>query len=181
MKKTIIAAVVGGLILFFWQFLSWNMLNLHASQQQYSPKQDQILTALNNIGLEEGEYVLPTYSRDATAEQKQTYMNSLENNPWAVLRYKKAFKNSLGLNIARSLIMNILIVFLLCYFIGGQVNRSFKKIFISSLGLGILSYLINPYLYSIWFGNTTIPDLIDAIVQFSLLGAWLGYMLKEKA
>ncbi len=34
MKKTIIAVIVGGLMLFAWQFLSWSMLNLHEAQQQ---------------------------------------------------------------------------------------------------------------------------------------------------
>ncbi len=42
MKKTIIGAIVGGIIIFAWQFLSWGPLNLHEAQQQYTPKQDTI-------------------------------------------------------------------------------------------------------------------------------------------
>ncbi len=34
MKKMIVGALVGGLILFVWQFLTWGALNLHEAQQK---------------------------------------------------------------------------------------------------------------------------------------------------
>jgi len=39
MKKSIIAAIVGGIILFFWQFLSNAALYLPRQAQQYKPNQ----------------------------------------------------------------------------------------------------------------------------------------------
>ncbi len=45
-QKTIIGALVGGVILFIWQFLSWTMLNLHGESQKYTAKQNEILQYL---------------------------------------------------------------------------------------------------------------------------------------
>ena len=54
MKKLFVGALVGGLILFIWQFLSWSLLNIHLPEMQYTPAQDEILSALSEAGLEEG-------------------------------------------------------------------------------------------------------------------------------
>jgi len=179
MSKKLIAAVVGGVILFMWQFASWQALQLHSSQSQYTPKQDEILSALERIGLQEGEYVMPSYSPDSSAEEIEAQMANIEGKPWATLRYHKSFEMTMPMNMIRGLIMNIIIALGLCYFIGMMRDSSFKNIMMVCLGFGILSYFIHPYLYSIWFKTNTIPDLIDSVVQFGLLGAWLGFWLNR--
>ncbi|WP_236973473.1 hypothetical protein [Membranihabitans maritimus] len=62
MSKIWIGSLVGGLILFIWQFLSWSMLNIHDNEMEYTPNQVQILEVLNE-NLEEGNYFLPTAPR----------------------------------------------------------------------------------------------------------------------
>uniref|UniRef100_UPI003F6A21F7 hypothetical protein n=1 Tax=Sediminibacterium sp. TaxID=1917865 RepID=UPI003F6A21F7 len=60
MKKNIIASIVGGVLLFMWQFLSWTAINLHSPSQQYSAKQDTILAILKTHLDKEGGYYLPS-------------------------------------------------------------------------------------------------------------------------
>ena len=36
--KMIIGVVVGGFLVFLWQFLSWAMFNMHGSEQKYHQK-----------------------------------------------------------------------------------------------------------------------------------------------
>jgi hypothetical protein len=36
MKKLVIGSLVGGIIIFIWQTLSWAMLNLHHASQEYT-------------------------------------------------------------------------------------------------------------------------------------------------
>ncbi|MFX5756497.1 hypothetical protein ABTE27_21360, partial [Acinetobacter baumannii] len=60
MKKTIVGALVGGIILFMWQFASWTALKLHLPAQGYTAKQDTILQALSANLEKEGGYLLPT-------------------------------------------------------------------------------------------------------------------------
>lgn len=57
--KMIVGALVGGLLVFIWQFLSWTMLNMHGSQQKYTPNQDSILNFLSTQLTEDGTYFLP--------------------------------------------------------------------------------------------------------------------------
>jgi hypothetical protein len=58
MKKSLIGAIVGGIIIFLWQFLSWALINFHKPAQQYTAKQDAVMTILNS-NLEEGGYIMP--------------------------------------------------------------------------------------------------------------------------
>ena len=59
MKKILIGGLVGGILLFAWQTISWTVANLHEKGQQYTTKQDSIMSYLNNSGLAEGSYMLP--------------------------------------------------------------------------------------------------------------------------
>ena len=64
MKKTIIGAIVGGLIIFIWQTLSWTVLDAHRASQDYTPKQDTIMAFLNGTLDKEGGYLLPNVPKD---------------------------------------------------------------------------------------------------------------------
>ena len=48
MKKSLVGAIVGGIIIFIWQFISWGAVNLHKPAQQYTPKQDAVMAVLNS-------------------------------------------------------------------------------------------------------------------------------------
>lgn len=43
--------------------------------------------------------------------------------------------------------------------------------------IGIIGYLTIPYLYSIWFETNSLGHLVDALVSWGLVGAWLGWWL----
>ncbi len=58
MKKALLFALIGAVILFAWQFLSFAMPNFHKSSMEYTPLQDEILAAIDNSGLKEGMYML---------------------------------------------------------------------------------------------------------------------------
>ncbi|HRI24611.1 MAG TPA: hypothetical protein PLZ45_08020 [Ferruginibacter sp.] len=81
MKKMIVGALVGGLILFVWQFLTWGALNLHEAQQKYTPKQDSILSYLNSQFSEDGAYFLPTYAPGTSREEMEKQMKARKASP----------------------------------------------------------------------------------------------------
>jgi len=54
MKTFLLSTVLGGLILFFWQFLSFAAINLHGPAQEYTPLDREILAHLDGLNLEEG-------------------------------------------------------------------------------------------------------------------------------
>ena len=46
MKSFVFPTVLGGLLLFFWQFLSFAAINLHGQAQEYTPLDRDILAHL---------------------------------------------------------------------------------------------------------------------------------------
>jgi hypothetical protein len=179
MKKTIIASVVGGLLLFFWQFLSWTILELHRPMQAYTPKQEEILKYLND-NLDEGNYFLPTVPEGTSTEEMEKAMNASAGKPWADIRFHKAMdmQKNMTMNMVRGLLIDIVAVFLLCWFlINNQIG--FSKILISCLAFGIISYLTTDYTFQIWYETNSIPNLIDALAGWGLCGVWLGWWLSK--
>lgn len=179
MKKSILASLVGGLILFIWQFLSWGLLNLHYSQNSYTANQDEIREFLRNK-LPEGEYFLPTIPKGASAEDQAALQKEVAGQPWMQIKYHDAWTMSMPMNLTRGIIIDIFSVFLLCWILTKIPDLTMGTAVISSLFVGLIGYFLNPYMESIWFETATMPDLLDAVVQFGLVGIWLGFILKRK-
>jgi len=58
MKKSLLFALIGGVIIFVWQFISFAIPNFHKSRMEYSPVQDEVLAAIEKSGMKEGMYML---------------------------------------------------------------------------------------------------------------------------
>ncbi len=179
MKKQLIATLVGGLILFFWQFLSWTMLNVHGAEYQYTANQDKILECLTQ-NMEEGSYMLPQPAPGSSPEEQQAFMKSADGRPWATVIYHKSFSGNMGMNMIRAFSVDLVAVFLLVWLLLKFNNLDFKTALLSSLAVGAIAYLTIPYLNSIWFESNTIGYLVDLVVQWGLLGAWLGWWLTRQ-
>jgi hypothetical protein len=178
MKKYLIGALVGSLILFIWQFLSWTILNLHLPMQTYTPKQTEVLNFLNE-NLEEGFYYLPTTPPGSKMEDTQKLEEQMAGKPWAQIYYHDALKTNMGANMARGVFVNFLAVMILIWMLLKMGNVNFQTIFLSSLGVGLIGYLTGVYTNSIWFETKTMADLIDTFVSFGFLGVWLAWWLRR--
>ena len=73
MKKILIGGLVGGLLIFIWQTLSWTVLQLHQPAQQYHPKQDSIMAFLNTTIGKEGGYIMPTLPQGSTMDDMNKF------------------------------------------------------------------------------------------------------------
>jgi hypothetical protein len=177
MKKSIIGAIVGGIIIFIWQFLSWSMVNLHQPAQRYTPKQDVILPVLN-ANLEEGGYYLPGMPENSSMEDYQKMMQESEGKPWATIQYHKAMKNDMIMNMVRGLLVNFLTVWLLCWILMRMAAPAFSTIFIATLFTGFIVFLNVPYTNHIWFESFDLwAHLVDALVSWGICGLWLAWWL----
>ena len=179
MKKQLIATLVGGILLFVWQFLSWTLLNVHGAEFTYTANQDRIMEVLTQ-NLEEGQYMLPTAPPNSTPEQQQAIMESSTGKPWATLTYHKSMSTDMGMNMLRGIAIDLLSVFLLVWLLLQSANLQFKSALLSSLAVGVIGYLTIPYLNTIWFEESSIGYLIDAVAQWGLVGVWLGWWLTKK-
>ncbi|MCC6816721.1 MAG: hypothetical protein IT267_09940 [Saprospiraceae bacterium] len=177
--KQIIASVVGALILFIWQFLSWAAIPIHSDVYGYTASQDKILEVLNQSNLEEGTYMLPGVPPGTSHEDAEKQGQASIGKPWAQVSYHKSFDISMGMNMTRGFLVDLIALFLLSWIFLrlGKVNMQ-TSIFVC-VSIGLIAYLTIPYLNSIWFGGSTLGHLIDALVPWGLVGVWLGWYMNR--
>ena len=179
MKKQLIATLVGGVIIFLWQFLSWSILNVHGSEFKYSANQDKVLEALTQ-NLEEGSYFFPQAAPGSSQEEQQKVMENSIGKPWATVSYHKSMEMSMGMNMFRGIVVDFVAVFLLVWLLLKSGNLTFSTALQSSLAVGAIAYLTIPYLNSIWFESNSLGYVVDLVAQWGLVGAWLGWWLPRK-
>ncbi|MDR3714298.1 MAG: hypothetical protein P4L51_15885 [Puia sp.] len=182
MKKLAIGSIVGGILIFIWQTLSWTMFDLHRAGQEYTPKQDSIMSYLNSQFAEDGSYLLPSFPKGTSREEMEKQMKGSAGKPWMQIQYHKAMNVNMGANIFRGLIIDIIMVALLCWILMRIHPASFAKIFIACFLTGVIVFINSPYTIHIWYGKADIDaHLADALVSWSLCGTWLGWWLNRRA
>ena len=181
MKKLIIAAFVGAIIMFVWQTLSWAMLNLHHANQEYTPKQDSILAYLSSEFHGDGSYLMPNSPPGTSMEEMQKQMAPKIGKPWAEIQYHESLDTSMGKNIGLGFFVDLIILILFSWILMAFGNSKFGTIFLASLITGIIVFLNSPYTIHIWYPKRDIMiHLLDAIVSWGLCGLWLGWYLPRK-
>lgn len=182
MKKMIIGAIVGGIILFAWQFLTWGALKLHEAQQKYTPKQDSILSYLGTQFSEDGAYMMPTFAPGTSQDEMEKQWKANVGKPWAQVVYHKAMpgQDKMIMNMGRSLLVNIVIMWLLCWLLLKIPTPSFGTVFIGTLGTGLIVFLHAPYTMHIWYPTFDLmAHFTDAIISWGVAGLWLGWWLRR--
>lgn len=179
MNKTLVASLVGGILLWLWQFMSWSFLGVHESNMTYTDKQDSIMAAIAATGLEEGDYFLPRVTNEASAEEREAYYNEHLGQPWALISYRSSLENNMGMNMFRGFIVNVLAVFFLCWVLMKIPDMNMSQTVTASVMVGLIGFLTINYINSIWFETDSIPYLIDAIASWGLVGIWLGWFLNR--
>lgn len=178
MKKQLIAAAVGGLIIFLWQFLSWSALNVHGAEMKYTQNQDEILSFLSE-NLQEGQYFLPTVPPDLPRSEHQAVMENAMGKPWARISYHEKMETNMAVNMIRGFAIDFLSVLLLIWILLKFADLNISSAVIASLSVGAIGYFTFPYLNSIWFEGSTLGYILDTIVQWGLVGVWLGWYLRK--
>lgn len=180
MKKQLVATIVGGIMLFVWQFLSWAMLQVHKSEFGYTPNQDKIVAFLSENLSEEGSYMLPMPPPGTPMDQEQKFMEPYAGKPWAHITYHKSMSMEMGMSMFRGFVVDLLAAWLLVWLLLQFQTLNLRTALQASLAVGIIGYLTIPYLNSIWFETSSMAYLIDALVAWGLVGLWLGWWLPRR-
>ena len=180
MKKQLIAVIVGAILLFIWQFLSWAMLNIHGAETRYTPNQERIIEALSQNLPEEGSFMIPNVPPGTPMNQQEPMMKAWEGKPWATITYHKAMNTDMTMNMVRGFAIDLVALFLLVWLLGKIQQPNFATVIQACLAIGVISYLTIPYLHSVWYKTETLGHLIDAFGCWGLIGVWLGWFLNRK-
>ncbi|RXK47509.1 hypothetical protein [Aquirufa rosea] len=182
MKKSIISAIVGGLIIFFWQAASHVAFNLHEPSQMYTSNQDSILTTLNQHLKKEGGYILPRMENEQDMAQAEAFAKSVTGKPWARIQYYTNYQISMQDNMIRGLLVDIFLVFLVIYLIKQLKVARMRDILSLCLIVAIIVFTNGAYTEHIWYPIFDLrAQLIDLIVAWGLCGIWLGWYMPKKS
>ncbi len=182
MKKLIIGALVAAVILQIWQTVSWTAANVHGAETQFTEHQTKIIASMTDNNLKEGQYYVAGVPEGTTEEQMMAPDGELLNGkPWATINYHPAFEVNMGLNMLRGFIVNFLSGFFLCWILLKFAELNFTTALMSALAVGFIGYFTIVYMNHIWFEGSTIGYLIDTVVSWGLVGAWLGWYLPGRS
>lgn len=184
MKKVIIGAIVAGLIIFIWQFLSFAAINFHQPAQQYTEKQDAILSFLSSQGLEDGGYYMPAVPKGTSREEHKKAMEQAGGKPWALIQYHNKQADNVAqqmmMNMVRGFLTNVIIMFLFISLLRRMNRPTFGQILGSAVIVGSIVFLNAAYTNHIWYQTFDIwAHLLDAVVAWGLAGAWLGWWMRR--
>ena len=181
MKKYLIGSVIGAIIIFAWQGLSWMVMGVHDSSMKYHPAQKEIMDVISANITEDGLYMMPSAQ---TKKEQEAMMKEMEGKPWVSVIYHKSFNGDTTMRLIRAFLIDVFLVISLIYILmrGGTVPIP-RRVFSGAVALGLAFFLWSPYMGHVWFDlpwHMIKGDLIDALVAWSLCGAWLGWWLNRK-
>jgi hypothetical protein len=180
-KKWIIGSLVGTIIVFAWQALSWTAIVVHDKQMKYTPAQDEILALLNSKITDEGLYSMPS---GATEKEAMDRAEQNEGKPWASIIYHKEYHMKMGMRLTRAFLIDLVLVISLIYVLtrGGAVPIA-RRVFSGAVAWGLAFFLAGEYMGHNWFDlpwHMIGPNLIDNLVSWSICGIWLGWWMNRK-
>ncbi|MEO5783836.1 MAG: hypothetical protein ABIQ07_11215 [Ginsengibacter sp.] len=177
MKKLLIGSLVGAILLFGWQSLSWTVFHIHEKAYQYTASQDTLLSAISNTLKTEGQYMLPRTPPDAPYEDMEKLGKQMEGKPWAVVTFHSYYPYDMITPIVRGFLTAFVCVFLVCLVVMKTGRKSFNSIFTTVLTFGVICFLFVWLNAEGWFHTSwdvLKGELIDDLMGWGLTGIWLG-------
>jgi hypothetical protein len=181
MKKILVGSLVGGLLLFIWQTLSWMVMDLHAKAHSYTDNQQAVIDGLSTQLPAEGTYMIPGPKPGTTMEEHQKVVEAWKGKPWAMITYHKSFEINMVSNIIRGFLVNVILMALFCWILSKIAVPKFGTVFLASIFTGLIVFLNGIYTGHIWYPTFDLmAHLTDAIAGWGLAGLWLGWWYSKK-
>jgi hypothetical protein len=182
MKRAIVGAIVGGLLIFIWQTLSWTMLDLHRPAHDYTANQDTIMSFLN-ANLDEGGYLMPSLPKGTSADEMMKKGEANQGKPWGFVQLHKHYTfsmNDMYMNMGKGLLIDIIMVWMLCWIISKWARTSFSSVFTACIFTGLIVFINQPLNSYMWYQIFDVKaHLTDALAGWGLCGIWLGWWMKK--
>lgn len=185
MKQVLIGAVVGGILLFVWQYATWMFLDIHKTDQEpVLANEAAVVSALQ--GTKRGVYWIPGMTQ---AQQKKpdspeykAWEKKHEAGPIAWIVYDPEGKapmdgKTMGMGGAAALVIALLVAWLLRT---ASIGSFFGR-FLFVVGLGVLVALVMDVQGYIWMNHPmdwTRGWVIDHVGGMAIVGIALAAIVK---
>ena len=185
MKQVLIGAIVGGIVLFAWQYAAWMFLDLHKlDQEPLLANQTAVAAALK--GTKRGVYWIPGITQDEHKDQEsdayKAWDKAHEAGPIVFINYDPEGKPAMsGATMGMGAAVAILMALIMSWMLRAASIGNFFGRFLFVVGFGVFLALAMDIQGWIWMNNPmdwTRGNVIDHVGGAAVLGVVLGAIVK---
>lgn len=179
MKRITISILIGTLILFIWNAISWMVLPFHSNTLINIPETAFDKKLLQESLPDDGVYHYPGIPEDSSVEGMTELENKLKEGPRITLMvYKKGETGFFNpKSFALNLLFNLLTVSILLTIVRQFQDKSIKNVLKNSILIGIMIGLVSDLPQMNWYmfpAKYTLTYVFDHITSFLFLGLLFG-------
>ncbi len=187
MRRNLTSILVGTLILFVWNALSWMVLPFHGNSLKSIPE-----SAINGARLQEnmpedGVYHFPGFGQDMGATEMQRLEKRLSKGPRITLMVYKAGPTRLfdPATFLTNFLFNLIAVTGLFIITSRLAKKSFSHILTTLLLLALAVSFMSDFPQMNWYLfplSYTMTNVLDHIISMGLLGLFFyAYSFKSRS
>jgi hypothetical protein len=185
MIRVVLAAIVGGVLLFVWGFVAHMLLPFSKDAMKQLPNEQAVLSTLQTNVPERGMYFFPgmDMSRRPTPEEQQAWETKIASGPSGLLVYRPNGGSGMtARTLVAEFVSNVLAALVAALVLLGVRGGYGARVF-TVAALGVVAWLSVCVSEWIWYGFTTpflFADLVDQFGGWLLAGFGMAAMLKPK-
>ncbi len=186
MKRMLLGALVGGVILFFWSFLAWVVLPLHEPSLRAIPNEDAVMATLQSSLKTRSVYIFPKNpgsSADAAAQAAWT--DKMKRGPTGLIFFDPTGTDPMMPGqFACGMLLDIISAFVAAWFLARSTAAGSSYMMrVAFCGMfGIFTAVFVHLMNWNWMGfpaDFTTGQIIDAIVSWILAGLGIAAFVKS--
>lgn len=184
MGKRLLAAVIGGLVMFVWGAISHAVLPTGQMGYSQADNEAAVLAALQkNLGDEAGLFMMPWMDSGADEETMQAQKAAYEAGPYAWVVYDPEGQEAMSMEtLVTELATNIVAAMLVVFVLAGTSTGFFGRVIASTL-FGVVGWLSISASHWSWFRfpkDFMLAEGIEQTVGWFLVGLVLAKMVPRK-
>jgi len=180
MKRIMIATLVGAVLLFVYQFISWEISPIHENSYKYVADQDTITSYLSKHLKEDGVYALPMMLPGAPKSDREAFMKKYVGQPEAMITWHNKMGGEMGMQMVMGFVIDLIAVLIVAslllrtltifstFFAKLRVVMSFSFFVIFQTTLMNYNWFNAPW-------HNLKGDIIDSILAWLIVGCWLAW------
>ena len=184
MKQLLLGALVGGIILFVWGWISWTILPIHASSIRNINNEEAVISAMHINMDQKGVYVFPAMPAVQDQTLQDEYLQKYQQGPVGMIIYDPEGSEPMMPN---QMIVGLIISMIASYFAGWFLSRStavassyFARVTYCGM-LGVFVSLVSHLVNWNWMGyplDYTTAWIMDAVIGWLLAGLGIAAIIK---
>ncbi len=186
MKQLLLGALVGGIILFIWGWISWTILPIHTSSIRNINNEEAVISAMHINMDQKGVYVFPAMPVVQDQTLQDEYLQKYQQGPVGMIIYDPGGSEPM---MASQMIVGIIISIISSYLAAWFLSRStaassnyFARVAYCGV-LGIFVSLVSHIVNWNWMGypmDYTISWVMDAVIGWVLAGFGIAAIVKTQ-